>query len=355
MQKVHNFCAGPCILPQEVYLKSAAAIVDYKGSGVSLLSMSHRSEDFLEILAQARALALSLLSLDSGEWEVLFLQGGASMEFTRVAMNFLHKKAGYINSGVWATKAYQQAQIIGNAVQVGSSEHTGFRNLPRLEKIDTTLDYLHYTSNNTIYGTQYQEVIQAEVPVVCDMSSDIYSKQVDVSSLDLIYAGAQKNIGPAGVSVVFVKKSFLANAKVNIPSILSYPCHVEADGLYHTANVFAIYTCLLNLQWLEKQGGVSNIERVNETKASLLYKQIDAHEFMQGYAQKECRSKMNVTFDFVDKEISKRFDALCLQANIVNIKGHRALGGYRASLYNALPLHSVEVLVEVLQQLKAEV
>lgn len=356
MDTVHNFCAGPCLLPQQVYQKSAQSILDYNHSGVSILSMSHRSEDFKEILHNAKHLALSLLGLDHKGYSVLFLQGGASAEFLRVACNFLNQKAAYLDTGVWASKAIEQAKNYGTVDIPFSGQDSNYDHIPFDLQVQGKYDYLHFTSNNTIYGTQFkQNPITQGVPLVCDMSSDIYSREFAYDQIDLIYAGAQKNIGPAGLSVVFIKNDFLDQITRKLPSMLDYKQHIKAGSLYHTANVFAIYTCMLNLQWLQEQGGVKAIEQINNQKADLLYKQLDSMDFVKGFAQKDSRSKMNVTWSFTDSRYNSIFDELAHSANIVNIKGHRVIGGYRASLYNAVSLQSVEVLSQVLQELKSRV
>lgn len=352
---MHNFSAGPCVLPQEVYQKAAAAVLDYEGSGLSILEISHRSDAFLEILAEMRRLALELLHLDTSKYQALFLQGSASMEFLRVPYNLMRTQAGYIDTGTWSSKAIAQAALVGNTTVVASSKSNEYRSIPELHTDGKGLDYLHYTSNNTIYGTQFKEVPHANVPLVCDMSSDIYSRTFDYNKMDLIYAGVQKNIGPAGLSMVLVKESVLGKTNRTIPNMLDYQEHIKAGNLYHTANVFGVYSCLLNLQWLQRQGGVEAIEKINNSKAALVYDALDALDFVETFAKKEDRSTMNVVFHFKDEAVNLLFDALCKEASIVNIKGHRTLGGYRASLYNALSMESVEVLVSVLQHLKKKV
>lgn len=355
MKAIHNFCAGPCLLPSEVYQGAAKAVLDFDNSGLSILSISHRSKEFLNILEQAKHLALELLNLEGKGYSVLFLQGGASMEFLRVPYNLLDTKAGYINTGTWSIKAIEQARLFGQVESVASSEDKKFTYIPKDIIVDEGLDYLHFTSNNTIYGTQFIDIPKADCPIVCDMSSDIYSRRFDYDKIDLIYAGAQKNIGPAGLSVVILKDEILGKVKRFIPNMLNYQEHIDKESLYHTANVFGIYTCLLNFKWLKNLGGISEMEKLNNLKAAILYEAIDKLDYVKGFANHDSRSKMNVTFSFLDEKIALLFDELCQEANIVNIKGHRSVGGYRASLYNALSLESVQVLVSVMEALKSKV
>lgn len=355
MKAIHNFCAGPCLLPSEVYQGAAKAVLDFDNTGLSILSISHRSKEFLKILEQAKLLALELLNLEGKGYSVLFLQGGASLEFLRVPYNLLDKKAGYINTGTWSTKAIEQTRLFGEVELVASSEDKKFTYIPKDIIVNEDLDYLHFTSNNTIYGTQFINVPKADCPIVCDMSSDIYSRSFDYDKIDLIYAGAQKNIGPAGLSIVIVKDEILGKVKRFIPNMLNYQEHIDKESLYHTANVFGIYTCLLNFKWLKNLGGISEMEKLNNLKAATLYEAIDKLDYVKGFANHDSRSKMNVTFSFLDEKIALLFDELCQEANIVNIKGHRSVGGYRASLYNALSLESVQVLVSVMEALKNKV
>lgn len=355
MSTTHNFCAGPCLLPTQVYTQAAEAIVNFNNSGLSILSISHRSKEFIALLEEAKRLALELLGLQDKGYSVLFLQGGASMEFMRIPHNLLKTKAGYINTGVWAIKAIEQAQLFGQVDVLASSEDCGFSYIPENIAIPLGLDYLHFTSNNTIYGTQFNQVPTADCPIVCDMSSDIYSREFDYDKIDLIYAGAQKNIGPAGLSVIMIKEDILGRTGRQIPNMLDYQQHIDKDSLYHTANVFGIYTCLLNFRWLKSLGGVAAIEKINNQKAQTLYQAIDQLDFINGVADVASRSKMNVTFNFEEKEMNFIFDELCLEAGLVNLKGHRSVGGYRASLYNALPLESVNVLVSVLDAMRHKI
>ncbi|MEK6493237.1 3-phosphoserine/phosphohydroxythreonine transaminase [Myroides odoratimimus] len=355
MSKVHNFCAGPCLLPDEVYKGAADAVLDFNGSGLSLLSISHRSKEFIAVLEEAQHLALSLLGLEGKGYSALFLQGGASMEFLRVPYNLMQTRAGYIDTGNWSSKAITQAEAFGQVEVLATSKDRKYAYIPEDIVIPSGLDYVHYTSNNTIYGTQFRDVPKADCPIVCDMSSDIYSRVYDCDKIDLIYAGAQKNIGPAGLSVVLVKDSILDKSGRMIPQMMDYAEHIDKGSLYHTANVFAIYTSLLNLRWLQRLGGVEAIEKINNQKAATLYRAIDELDYVVGLADVAYRSKMNVTFDFKEETMRSVFDTLCMEANITNIKGHRVAGGYRASLYNALKQESVDALVEVLHTMKSKI
>lgn len=355
MSKVHNFCAGPCLLPDEVYRGAAEAVIDFNGSGLSVLSISHRSKEFIAVLEEAQHLALSLLGLEGMGYSALFLQGGASMEFLRVPYNLMKTKAGYIDTGNWSSKAIAQAQAFGEVNVLASSKDRKYAYIPEGIVIPRGLDYVHYTSNNTIYGTQYRDVPQVDCPLVCDMSSDIYSRVYDCDKIDLIYAGAQKNIGPSGLSVVLVRDSILGKSGRVLPQMMDYAEHIDKGSLYHTANVFAIYTSLLNLRWLDRLGGVEAIEKINNQKAATLYRAIDDLDYVVGLADVDYRSKMNVTFDFKEEQMKGIFDTMCAEANISNVKGHRVAGGYRASLYNALTQESVDALVGVLHDMKSKI
>ncbi|MGB5437233.1 MAG: 3-phosphoserine/phosphohydroxythreonine transaminase [Maribacter sp.] len=350
--KKHNFSAGPCILPQEVFLKASGAIMDFNGSGLSLIEVSHRSKDFVEVMEKARSLALELLGLEGKGYQALFLQGGASLEFLMVAYNLLETKAGYLNTGTWSSKALKEARLFGEVVEVGSSKDENFNYIPKGYTIPSGLDYLHLTSNNTIFGTQLKKFPKVDIPLVCDMSSDIFSRQVDFSQFDLIYAGAQKNMGPAGTTLVVVKEDILGKVSRQIPSMLDYKVHISKDSMFNTPAVFAVYTSMLTLEWLKNLGGIAAIEEINEKKAQLLYSEIDLNPLFDGYAKKEDRSIMNATFNLTEDKLKATFDATCKEAGIIGINGHRSVGGYRASMYNALPLESVGTLVDVMSEME---
>jgi phosphoserine aminotransferase len=351
MSKVHNFSAGPGILPQEVLQQAADACINFDNLNLSLLEISHRSKNFEAVMNNSRQLVKELLHLDD-DFEVIFLGGGASLQFAMVPYNLLRTdgKAGYVNTGVWASKAIKEAKIIGNTVVVASSEDQKFGYIPKGYDIPGDLDYLHITSNNTIYGTQMKSFPKTNVPLVCDMSSDIFSREVNGNDFSLIYAGAQKNMGPAGATMVAVRKSALGKTGRKMLSMLDYNVHIKGDSMYNTPPVFPIYVSMLTLEWLKNNGGVPHIEKVNNQKANLLYAEIDRNSLFKGTTAVEDRSNMNVTFVMHNPELEPAFDKLTKEANLSGLRGHRDVGGYRASLYNALPLESVKVLVEVMQQ-----
>ncbi len=348
----HNFSAGPCILPKEVLAKAAEAVVDLNGTGLSLVEISHRSKDFVSIMEQARSLALELLGLEGQGYQALFLQGGASLEFLMVAYNLLDKKAGYLNTGTWSDKAIKEAKMFGEIVEVGSSKDENFNYIPKGYAVPDGLDYLHLTSNNTIFGTQIKKIPKTDAPLVCDMSSDIFSRQLDFSQFDLLYAGAQKNMGPAGTTLVVIKESILGKVSRQIPSMLDYKVHLGKDSMFNTPSVFAVYTSMLTMQWLKDMGGIAAVEEVNERKSQLLYSEIDLNPVFEGYAKKEDRSHMNATFNLTEAGLKETFDNLLQEAGINGLNGHRSVGGYRASMYNALSLESVGVLVDVMSEME---
>jgi len=332
--------------------KAAEAVVELDGIGLSLIEISHRSSEFIAIMEKARTLALQLLGLEGKGYQALFLQGGASLEFLMVAYNLLEKKAGYVNTGTWSEKAIKEAKLFGEIVEVASSKDTNFNYIPKGYEVPEDLDYLHMTSNNTIFGTQIKSIPTTGVPMVCDMSSDIFSRQIDYSLFDLIYAGAQKNMGPAGTTLVIVKEDILGKVSRKIPSMLDYQVHIGKDSMYNTPPVFAVYVSMLTLQWLTDMGGVAAIEEVNEKKANLLYSEIDLNPLFNGFANKEDRSIMNATFTLADERLKETFDKMWKEAGINGVSGHRSVGGYRASMYNALSLESVGVLVDVMSDLE---
>lgn len=351
--KKHNFGAGPCILPQEVFTKASQAIIDFDNSGLSILEISHRSDAFVAVMEKARSLALELSGLENKGYKALFLQGGASFQFVMVAYNLLENKAGYLNTGRWASNAIKEARNFGEVVELGSSADKNYNFIPDIESLDEDLDYIHYTSNNTIAGTQMQSFPKGNAPLVVDMSSDIFSRDIDYSQFDLIYAGAQKNIGPAGATLVLIKEEILGKVSRVIPSIMDYQVLIEKESMFNTPPVFSVYTSMLNLEWLKNQGGVPVIAKLNKAKANLLYAEIDRNPlFLANVKNKVERSMMNVAFQLKNQELENKFTALSQEAGVHGIKGHRSVGGYRASLYNALPLSSVEVLVSVMRELE---
>ncbi len=353
--KVHNFSAGPSILPNSVIKEASKGILNINNSGLSLLEISHRSKDFMDIMDKATSLALKLLNLENKGYKALFLQGGASNQFLMAAYNLLENKAGYLNTGVWSTKALKEAKLFGEAVEVASSKDKNFNYIPKGYSIDSDLDYFHITTNNTIFGTQIKEIPNSSVNMVCDMSSDIFSRKIDFSKFALIYAGAQKNMGPAGTTLVIIKEDILGKVSRKIPSMLDYQMHIDKESMFNTPPVFAVYTSMLTLEWLNKNGGIESIESKNNAKAELIYDAIDKSDLFKGFAAKEDRSSMNATFNLVNQDHKELFDKLSKEANINGINGHRSVGGYRASIYNALEIESVKVLVEVMNELKRKV
>lgn len=350
--KKHNFSAGPCILPQEVFKEASQAVLDLNNSGLSILEISHRSKDFVDIMEEARSLALELLGLDGKGYKALFLQGGASTQFLMTAYNLLENKVGYINTGSWSEKALKEAKIMGEALEVASSKDANFNYIPKGFNIPTDLDYLHCTSNNTIYGTQIKDFPTTNAPLVCDMSSDIFSRQLDFSKFDLIYAGAQKNMGPAGTTLVVIKEEILGKVTRTIPSMLDYNTHISKGSMFNTPPVFAVYTSMLTLRWLKKLGGIAAIEEQNEKKANLIYSEIDLNPLFKGFAANEDRSMMNATFTLAEEHLKETFDTMCKEGGINGVNGHRSVGGYRASMYNAMTLESVAVLVDIMSDLE---
>lgn len=353
MQKVHNFSAGPGILPAEVLQEASEACLNFDGLNLSLLEISHRSKNYERVMDEARQLVKELLGLNDS-WKVLYLGGGASLQFAMVPYNLLNKKAAYINTGVWASKAIKEAKIIGETQVIASSEDKKFSYIPKEFVIPVDADYLHITSNNTIYGTQIKKFPNSPIPLVCDMSSDIFSRTIEVDKFSLIYAGAQKNMGPAGATMVAVKEDVLGKTDRKMLSMLDYRVHIKGESMYNTPPVFSVYVCMLTLRWLKKNGGVQWIEKINRQKADLLYAEIDRNSLFKGTCEKEDRSDMNVTFVLTKPELESEFDKMAKEATISGIRGHRDVGGYRASLYNALPLSSVKVLVDVMKDFESK-
>lgn len=351
--KKHNFSAGPCILPQEVFQKSAEAILDFNGIRLSLLEISHRSKDFVAVMDEARAIVKRLMNLGD-EYEVLYLGGGASLQFVMVPFNLMkadNGRAAYTDTGTWAAGAIKEAKKMGTVDIVASSKEQNYSFIPKDYQVGSEYDYFHCTSNNTIYGTQMKTFPEVDTLMVCDMSSDIFSRAVDYSKFDLIYAGAQKNIGPAGVTLVVLKKDILGKTGRDIPSYLDYSLHISKESMLNTPPVFPVYATLLTLQHLERTGGIAAAEERNKAKAALIYDEIDRNPLFESFCNKEDRSFMNVSFKLLDESKKEAFDAAWKNAGISGLNGHRSLGGYRASIYNALPLESIQVLVDVMKSM----
>jgi phosphoserine aminotransferase len=355
--KKHNYSAGPCILPQEVFDKSAQAILNFNDSGLSILEISHRSKDFVAVMDEARALVIELLGLEGKGYQALFLAGGASLEFLMIPYNLMKEngKAAYLDSGTWATAAIKESKFFGETVIVASSKEENYNHIPKGYEVPADADYFHCTSNNTIFGTQMKEFPSVNVPLVCDMSSDIFSRVIDFSKFDIIYAGAQKNMGPAGATLVVIKEEVLGKNGRAIPSMLDYSKHIKAESMFNTPPVFPVYASLLTLQWIKKMGGIAAVEKLNDAKAALLYAEIDRNPLFKGAAVEADRSNMNVTFLLNNPDHTATFDAMWKEANISGLPGHRSVGGYRASIYNAMPIESVQVLVDVMKALESKV
>jgi phosphoserine aminotransferase len=349
--KKHNFNAGPSILPRVAVENSANAILDLKGSGLSLLEISHRSKDFQSILDETMSLFKELLAIPEG-YQVIFLGGGASLQFCMIPYNFLNKKAAYLETGVWAQKAIKEAKFFGEVNVVASSSDKNFNYIPTGYSVPGDADYFHITTNNTIYGSEIRYDIDSPVPLFADMSSDILSRPVDVSKYDLIYGGAQKNLGPAGVTFIIIKESIMSRVERKIPTMLNYATHLKEPSLYNTPPVFAIYTCLETLRWIKGLGGVKAMEALNIKKAGLLYDAIDSSRMFVGTVEKESRSLMNICFvmkeQYKDKEDA--FMEFAKTKGMIGIKGHRSVGGFRASTYNAMPIESVQALVDAMKE-----
>jgi phosphoserine aminotransferase len=351
ISKIHNFSAGPGILPAEVLQQAAEACINFDGLNLSLLEIPHRSKNYEKVMEEARSIVKELFEVGN-DYEVLYLGGGASLQFAMVPYNLMREggSAAYVNTGVWATKAIKEAKIIGNTKVIASSEDKKFSYVPKGYEIPADADYLHLTSNNTIFGTQMKEFPKCNIPLVCDMSSDIFSRKVNAKDFALIYAGAQKNMGPAGSTMVMVKKDVLGKTGRKMLSMLDYQVHIKGESMYNTPPVFPIYVTLLTLKWLKKNGGIAWIEKLNQQKADTLYNEIDRNSLFYGTVEKADRSNMNVCFLLNKPELEAEFDKLWKDACLSGLRGHRDVGGYRASLYNALPLESVNTLVEVMQE-----
>ncbi len=349
--KVHNYSAGPCILPREVFEQAAQAVLDFQGTGLSILEMSHRSKPIEEVMSKARSLVKELLGAPA-HYEVVFLGGGASMGFHMVPLNYLRDggRSAYANTGEWATRAIKEAKLAGDTLVVASSEDRNFNYIPKGYAVPNDVDYFHCTSNNTIFGTQYKTFPKVQVPMICDMSSDIFSRPVNVADFALIYAGAQKNLGPAGATVYLFDPERTGITGRKISPMMDLKNHAAKDSMYNTPPVFAVYVSMLTLEWLKANGGVRAAEERNNAKAQLLYDTVDASPLFEGTTAVEDRSPMNATFVLRDKTLEPAFDALWKEAGINGLRGHRSVGGYRASMYNALPMESVQVLVDVMKE-----
>lgn len=350
---IHNFNAGPSILPRQVFEQASQAVLDFNGTGLSILEIGHRTELFQAVMDEAQSLVKELMGLDE-DHEVLFLHGGASTQFFQVPMNLLSENgmAAYADTGVWSSKAIKEAKLYGHVEMVCSSKDKNYSYLPKDFVVPKTARYLHITSNNTIYGTQWQDLspfFEMGVPLVADMSSDILSRQISFKQFDLIYAGAQKNMGAAGVNIVVVKKSFLGDAPRKLPTMMDYRIHIENGSMLNTPPVFAVYVCMLTLRWLKSVGGTVAIEKLNRQKASLLYNTIDSLPLFKGTTAPEDRSIMNACFVMENPALEKDFLAECRKENMVGIKGHRSVGGFRVSMYNALNLDSVKALTDLMK------
>lgn len=350
MKQIHNFSAGPAILPQEVIQNCSEALQNFSGTDLSLIEVSHRSKEFVDVMDEAQDLVKKLMNIGD-DYEVMYLQGGASTQFLMVAMNLLETKAAYLNTGTWSTKAIKEAKHFGAIEELASSADKNFSYIPKDFTIGSDYDYFHCTSNNTIFGTQLHDFPSSPVPIICDMSSDIFSRKIDFSAFSLIYAGAQKNMGPAGTTLVVVKKEILDKVSRYIPTMLNYNTHIDKGSMFNTPSVFAVYGCLQTLKWIDSQG-LEEIENYNNQKADLIYSEIDQNDLFEGTTAREDRSKMNATFILKDEKLNDSFLNACNEANISGIKGHRSVGGFRASMYNAMRVESVQVLVDVMRNFK---
>lgn len=351
MTQIYNFSAGPAILPKEAIEEAIEGLRDFKGTGLSVVEISHRSPQWEETMADAENLVRELLNIGD-EFAVLFLQGGASLQFTMVPQNLLpvNGKAAYMNTGTWAGNAAKEGKFWGNAEVIASSEDRNFSYIPKGYEIPKDAAYFHITTNNTIFGTQMQEIPKSPIPIIADMSSDIFSRPIDASQYDLIYAGAQKNMGPAGTTLVIVRKDALGKVGREIPTMLDYRTHISKDSMYNTPPVFAIYLSYLTLKWVKKMGGLSVIEKMNKEKAAVLYNEIDSNPLFEGTAAKEDRSLMNVTFVMTKPEMEKDFLAFAKEKGVSGIKGHRSVGGFRVSIYNAQPIENVRHVAHIMNE-----
>ena len=348
---LHNFNAGPSILPKQVFEEASLAVIDFNNTGLSILEIGHRTTLFQPVMDEARALVKELMSLDN-DHEVLFLHGGATTQFMQVPINLLNENeaAAYTETGAWANKAIKEAKLFGHVEIVGSSKENNYTSIPKNITVTPTAAYLHITTNETIAGTQWHNLpFDCGVPLVADMSSDIFSRQLDFNKFDLIYAGAQKNMGAAGVNLVVINKNILGNVKRTIPTILDYRNHINEGSMLNTPPVFAIYVAMLTLRWLKNKGGVAVIEKENNAKTKLFYDTLDALPLFKAPVAREDRSKMNAVFVLQDEALEKEFLELCKKENMIGVKGHRSVGGFRVSMYNALPIESVKAFTDLMK------
>jgi phosphoserine aminotransferase len=354
--KKHNFNAGPSVVPEYAKQETAKAVLDLNGSGLSIMEISHRSKDFEAIMKETIDLLKSLLSIPEG-YSVLLLQGGASLNFCMVPYNLLNKKAAYLDTGSWASKAIKEAKFFGETMVVASSKDKNYTYIPKNYTIPTDADYFHITTNNTIFGTEIKKDVSSPVPLIADASSDILSRPMDISKYGMVYGGAQKNVGPAGVTVIILKNDILGKVSRPIPTMLDYKVHIENDSLYNTPSCISIFGCLQTLKWLKNLGGLQAINKLNTEKAKMLYDEIDRNKaFVPTVPNEEDRSIMNVTFVMADnyKDKEEDFQKFASSQGMVGIKGHRSVGGFRASLYNALPVESVKALISTMKEFEAK-
>ncbi|GET26224.1 3-phosphoserine/phosphohydroxythreonine transaminase [Prolixibacter sp. NT017] len=354
--KTHNFYAGPSILPEFTKERTAEAVMNFAGTGLSVMEVSHRSKEFVAVMDEARDLVKELLEVPA-DYEVLFLQGGASTQFYMVPFNLMKTKAAYLNTGTWASKAIKEAKLYGEVIEVASSKDKNFNYIPRGYEVPSDVDYLHITTNNTIFGTEILEDLDVPARIVADMSSDIFSRPIDIKKYDVIYAGAQKNLAPSGVTLVIIKKDILGKVDRPIPTMIDYRTHIDKESMFNTPPTVPVFAALMTLRWLKENGGIKEMEKKNIAKAKLLYDELDRNKmFVPNIPNPEDRSRMNVTFVMAPgyEEFEKEFLEIAAAHNIVGIKGHRSVGGFRASIYNAMPIESVGVLVEAMKEFEAK-
>lgn len=354
--KTHNFYAGPSILPEFTKERTAEAVMNFAGTGLSVMEVSHRSKEFVAVMDEARDLVKELLEVPA-DYEVLFLQGGASTQFYMVPFNLMKTKAAYLNTGTWASKAIKEAKLYGEVIEVASSKDKNFNYIPRGYEVPSDVDYLHITTNNTIFGTEILEDLDVPARIVADMSSDIFSRPIDIKKYDVIYAGAQKNLAPSGVTLVIIKKDILGKVDRPIPTMIDYRTHIDKESMFNTPPTVPVFAALMTLRWLKENGGIKEMEKKNIAKARLLYDELDRNKmFVPNIPNPEDRSRMNITFVMAPgfEEFEKEFLEVADAHNIVGIKGHRSVGGFRASIYNAMPIESVGVLVEAMKEFEAK-